>query len=90
MRFVKPLDNAFIIEQATNADLMITLEDNSIMGGAGSAVNELLVDQAFPCKMINLGIPDIYPEHATQKEIYHDYGLDSEGIAAAITQALSC
>jgi len=89
MRFIKPLDNTLVLELAASADLMITLEDNSIMGGAGSAVDELLAAQPFPCKMINLGIPDKYPEHATQNEIYHDYGLDSEAIAVTISQALS-
>lgn len=89
MRFIKPLDTSLILELATAADLMVTLEDNSIMGGAGSAVNEYLAARPSASKIMNLGLPDRYPEHATQKELYHDYGLDSEGIAAAITQALS-
>ena len=89
MRFVKPLDKALIIKLAASADLVITLEDNSIMGGAGSAVNEVLAEQPAAYKIINLGIPDEYPEHATQAEIYTDYGLDSQGIAATVIQTLS-
>ncbi len=89
MRFIKPLDKALVLELAASADLIITLEDNSIMGGAGSAVNEVLADQPPACKVINLGIPDQFPDHGTQNEIYHAFGLDSEGISATITRELS-
>ena len=84
MRFIKPLDQSVIIKAAQTSDLLITLEDNVIMGGAGSAVNELLIHQDAVCRCINLGLPDAFPEHASQSELYHDYGLDCEGLVNSI------
>ena len=84
MRFIKPLDNSVIIQAAHNSDLLLTLEDNAIMGGAGSAVNEVIVQQDSMCRCINLGLPDSFPEHASQSELYHDYGLDCEGLINSI------
>jgi len=89
MRFIKPLDTQVILQEAQNCLLLITLEDNAIMGGAGSAVNEFLSNQDTTARCINLGIPDIFPEHASQTELYHDYGLDSEGIINTISKAIS-
>jgi len=84
MRFIKPLDQSVIIKAAQTSDLLITLEDNVIMGGAGSAVNELLIHQDAVCRCINLGLPDAFPEHASQSELCHDYGLDCEGLVNSI------
>ena len=84
MRFIKPLDNSAIIGAAQESGLILTLEDNAIMGGAGSAVNELLIQQPSICQCINLGLPDIFPEHASQAELYHDYGLDCNGLIKTI------
>ncbi|MCK5697294.1 MAG: 1-deoxy-D-xylulose-5-phosphate synthase [Gammaproteobacteria bacterium] len=86
MRFVKPLDTSLAQDLAQSSDLLITVEDNSISGGAGSAVNECLISLNSICPVINLGLPDIFPEHATQQEIYHDYGLDCEGLLNTIQQ----
>lgn len=86
MRFIKPLDSETIIQAAQNSDLLLTLEDNVIMGGAGSAVNEVLMKQNAICRCVNLGLPDRFPEHARQSELYHDYGLDSEGIINSIKE----
>ncbi|MCU7835826.1 MAG: 1-deoxy-D-xylulose-5-phosphate synthase [gamma proteobacterium symbiont of Taylorina sp.] len=88
MRFIKPLDTRVILQEAQSCQLLITLEDNAIMGGAGSAVNEFLSSQYSKCRCINLGLPDIFPEHASQNELYHDYGLDSEGLINTINKAL--
>jgi 1-deoxy-D-xylulose-5-phosphate synthase len=84
MRFIKPIDQKMILEQAGQSDLLVSLEDNVIQGGAGSAVNEVLSRQQQVCPVINLGLPDEFPEHGTQQEIHHDYGLDSEGIVRTI------
>jgi len=84
MRFIKPLDTNLAQQYAQSSDLLITLEDNSISGGAGSAVNECLISQPPICPVINLGLPDEFPEHATQQEIHHDYGLDCSGIVKTI------
>jgi len=89
MRFIKPLDKQMIWQQANSSELMLTLEDNTIMGGAGSAVNEVLSNQVAHCPVINLGLPDSFPEHGTQQEIHHDYGLDCQGIKTTILEALS-
>ena len=89
MRFIKPLDTALIQEYANNSDLLITLEDNVIMGGAGSAVNEYLSEQKNICPIINLGLPDVFPEHGTQQELHHDYGLDCSGIKQVIQSKCS-
>ena len=84
MRFIKPLDSTLARQLAQSSDLLITLEDNSISGGAGSAVNECLISQPSICPVINLGLPDEFPEHGTQQEIHHDYGLDCSGIIKTI------
>ncbi len=86
MRFIKPLDNTLIIQQARASDLLITLEDNAVLGGAGSAVNEVLISQTATCPVINLGLPDYFPEHGSQQEIHHDYGLDCSGLVKTIKE----
>ncbi|WP_198262650.1 1-deoxy-D-xylulose-5-phosphate synthase [sulfur-oxidizing endosymbiont of Gigantopelta aegis] len=88
MRFIKPLDKQLVQKQAQNCELLITLEDNSIIGGAGSAVNECLAMQT-KSSVMNLGLPDEFPEHATQQQVHHDYGLDCEVIINTIKQQLS-
>jgi len=88
MRFIKPLDSQLAQQLAENSDLLITLEDNSISGGAGSAVNESLISLSSICPVINLGLPDAFPEHATQQEIHHDYGLDCAGLVKTIREKI--
>jgi len=88
MRFIKPLDTALAQQLAQNSDLLFTLEDNSISGGAGSAVNEGLISLPAICPVINLGLPDKFPEHATQEEIHQDYALDSAGLVQTIRSKL--
>ena len=76
MRFVKPMDEALVLSLAASHDQFVTLEDNAIMGGAGSAVNELLM-RSKQCKpVLNLGLPDRFVEQGTQQEIYALLGLD--------------
>ncbi|WP_324037842.1 1-deoxy-D-xylulose-5-phosphate synthase [Aeromonas caviae] len=84
MRFVKPMDEALVLSLAASHDQFVTLEDNAIMGGAGSAVNELLMG-CKQCKpVLNLGLPDRFIEQGTQDEIYALLGLDSVGIQTRI------
>ncbi|WP_429094921.1 1-deoxy-D-xylulose-5-phosphate synthase [Aeromonas veronii] len=84
MRFVKPMDEALVLSLAANHDQFVTLEDNAIMGGAGSAVNELLM-RSKQCKpVLNLGLPDRFVEQGTQQEIYALLGLDDAGIQRSI------
>ncbi|MGY4012704.1 1-deoxy-D-xylulose-5-phosphate synthase [Aeromonas molluscorum] len=84
MRFVKPMDDALVLSLAASHYEFVTIEDNAIMGGAGSAVNELLM-RTRQCKpVLNLGLPDRFIEQGTQEEIYALLGLDSAGIQASI------
>lgn len=80
MRFVKPLDRQLIDKLASSHDLLVTIEDNVIAGGAGSGVNEYLLSQGTSIKVLNIGIPDHFVKHGTQEEVHHELGLDSEGI----------
>ena len=88
MRFVKPMDEALVLSLAASHDHFVTIEDNAIMGGAGSAVNELLM-RSKQCKpVLNLGLPDRFVEQGTQEEIYALLGLDGAGIQRSIEQWL--
>ncbi len=87
MRFIKPLDEALVLEVAAGHDLLVTIEENAIAGGAGSAVAELLAAHGMPVRLLNLGLPDRYIEHATQAEQRAMCGLDAAGILAAINDA---
>lgn len=80
MRFVKPLDTALLDELVQNHDVFVTLEDNAISGGAGSAVSEYFAAQGYLKQVKHLGIPDAFIKHGTQEEMYAELGLDSEGI----------
>lgn len=84
MRFVKPLDKAMLRELAQTHDLLVTLEDNAVMGGAGSAVNEHLHELGMVVDVINLGLPDRYIEHAQREEQLAECGLDAQGIVGRI------
>ena len=84
MRFVKPMDEALVLSLAASHDHFVTLEDNAIMGGAGSAVNELLMRSKLCKPVLNLGLPDRFVEQGTQQEIYALLGLDDAGIQRSI------
>lgn len=80
MRFVKPIDKALIEELAQTHSCIVTVEDNAIAGGAGSAVNEFILSKGFGIKVLNIGLPDVFIKHGTQAEIHQELGLDSAGI----------
>ena len=84
MRFIKPLDDKLLLELAASHDLLVTLEDNAVMGGAGSAVNESLAAHRKLIPVLNLGLPDRFQEHGTREELLTDAGLDSNAIIAAV------
>ncbi|MGL9750791.1 MAG: 1-deoxy-D-xylulose-5-phosphate synthase [Symbiopectobacterium sp.] len=88
MRFVKPLDEALIAELAKNHDLLVTLEENALMGGAGSGVNEVVMAQRLGTPVLNLGLPDSFIPQGTQEEVRHDLGLDAAGIERRIDEWL--
>lgn len=86
MRFVKPLDLALLQQLQTDHQLLVTVEDNAIAGGAGSAVNEAIVALQLNYRVLNLGLPDHFIRHGTQDELYAELGLDSAGISRQIAQ----
>mgnify|MGYP001258942395 FL=1 len=88
MRFVKPIDNQMIENCTKNHKVIVTIEDNSILGGAGSAVLEIISKNNLICKTLCLGIPDNFIEHGTQEEIYKLCGLDKNSIIKKIVKQL--
>jgi 1-deoxy-D-xylulose-5-phosphate synthase len=88
MRFVKPLDEDLILKLAQNHDLLVTLEENAIAGGAGSGVSELLAERCVQVRCIHLGLPDSYVEHAEQPAQLAMCGLDAAGIATRVQAEL--
>ena len=89
MRFVKPLDTALVLELARDHDLLVTVEENAIMGGAGSAVSEALQAAGQAVALLQLGLPDRYIEHGNPEKLLADCGLDAAGIVAAIEKRLT-
>ncbi|MBI3570849.1 MAG: 1-deoxy-D-xylulose-5-phosphate synthase, partial [Gammaproteobacteria bacterium] len=84
MRFVKPLDEALISELAHTHELLITLEENAVEGGAGSAVNEYLAAANLAVRVVNLGLPDEFLGQGSREEILAECGLDTAGIRRTI------
>ncbi|WP_380184703.1 1-deoxy-D-xylulose-5-phosphate synthase [Kalamiella sp. sgz302252] len=89
MRFVKPLDEALILELAASHEALITLEEGAIKGGAGSGVIEALMEKRVLVPVLNIGLPDEFIPQGTQEEIRHDYQLDAEGIEQQIKRWLT-
>ena len=88
MRFVKPLDEKILIEYLSRAELFISIEDGSTMGGAGSAVQEFCSDKKINIKSILFGIPDKFIEHASRNEMLNEAGLTSEKIISKIEETV--
>jgi 1-deoxy-D-xylulose-5-phosphate synthase len=84
MRFVKPLDTELLRAIADSHDLLVTLEENAVAGGAGSAVNEWLAGQGYTLRALNLGLPDRFVEHGSREQLLAECGLDAAGIGAAV------
>lgn len=89
MRSIKPLDRDAVLHAADEHELLVTLEENVIAGGAGSAVGELLAGEGVQVEMLHLGLPDIFVEHGTPAELLADCGLDAAGIERAIRRRLA-
>ena len=91
MRFVKPLDEDLIGEMATRHQLLVTLEENALAGGAGSAVNEFLLREDYRVPVLNLGLPDRFLSHGKVPDMLADVGLDRDAIIASIrNKQLKC
>jgi len=89
MRFVKPLDRELILALAREHALLVTLEENTVAGGAGSAVTELLAAEGVVVPVLQLGLPDRNIDHATQAEQLAECGLDAAGIHDSVSRALA-
>ncbi len=93
MRFIKPLDEEMVLKAAREHDLLITLEENAVMGGAGSAINECLIAHDVRTPTINLGLPDNFTEHGSRDQLLAECGLDVSSIVRTINnyfQAATC
>jgi 1-deoxy-D-xylulose-5-phosphate synthase len=88
MRFVKPLDRQAILSVAASHDRLVTVEENAVAGGAGSAVNELLAAERISLPVLNIGLDDCYIQHGTRTECLHLAGLDAQGIGQRISKFL--
>jgi len=80
MRFIKPLDKQMISDIATNHDIIVTLEENAIIGGAGSTVSQHLMTKRIMIPVLSIGLPDSFIRQGTQQEQQQELGLDSAGI----------
>ncbi len=87
MRFVKPIDQDLILQLAATHDLLVTVEENVVMGGAGSAVAEVLAAHGATPQLLQLGLPDHFIEHGDPAELLAEAGLDAVGIQAAIQRS---
>lgn len=84
MRFVKPLDTAIVLEMAQSHDLLVTVEENVVSGGAGAGVAELLSERGVHVPIVHYGLPDRLIQHGTREEMLMDAGLTADGLLAFI------
>ena len=84
MRFVKPLDDDMVLRMAAEHELLVTVDENAIAGGAGSAVNECLAAHDVQVSVLNLGLPDRFIEHGGRGDMLRAAGLDGAGILNAV------
>jgi len=89
MRFIKPIDTKMIKKIANTHNLIVTVEDNTIMGGAGSAVLEVISNHKLGCQTLSIGIPDKFIEHGTQNEVHIMCGLDKTSILKKIVKHMN-
>ena len=88
MRFVKPLDEALVLELAGSHDLLVTVEENVIMGGAGSAVLEALERAGRCVPVLQLGLPDHFIDQGDPGIQLASVGLNAEGIVKSVRERL--
>lgn len=89
MRFIKPLDEERVLAMAAEHELLVTLEENALSGGAGSAVNECLAAHGVTIPVLNLGLPDKFLSQGSHEELLAQCGLDASGIAAMVSSHLA-
>ena len=86
MRFIKPLDQGLIEQMASTHQYLVTIEDSTTTGGAGSAVLEYLNRKQLPVNCLLLGLDDHFPSQGTREQVLEEYGLDFSGIRRSITE----
>lgn len=84
MRFIKPLDRELVLALANSHDGLVTIEDNVVAGGAGSAVAEMLNAEGVLRPILHLGLPDAFQHHASREDLLAEAGIDAAGIRAAV------
>jgi len=89
MRFIKPLDTKSILALASNHELLVTVEENVISGGAGSGVSEFLRESSINTPIFHLGLPDTFVPHGKPQDLLKQCGLDADSILRKITERLS-
>ena len=88
MRFAKPLDEAQVIELAQKHRLIVTLEENALIGGAGAEVERVIHNAGLSCRVLRIGLPDRFVDHGDPALLYAEVGLDAAGVRAQLTAAL--
>jgi len=87
MRFVKPIDRDLILELASTHELLVSLEENAIIGGGGSEIARILQAAGSPARLLQLGLPDRFIDHGDQSQLLAEIGLDAAGIQKNIEEA---
>ncbi len=88
MRFIKPLDDDLVASLAASHDLLVTVEENTVMGGAGGAVTESLNSQRIGAQVLQLGLPDIFIDQGDPAQMLVDCGLDKNGLIKSVRSIL--
>lgn len=88
MRFAKPLDEALVLELASKHRLIVTLEENALIGGAGSEVERVIHNAGLSCRVLRIGLPDRFVDHGDPSLLYAEVGLDAAGVRAQVAAAL--
>ncbi|MGE3774863.1 MAG: 1-deoxy-D-xylulose-5-phosphate synthase [Gammaproteobacteria bacterium] len=88
MRFIKPLDEALVLDLAQTHDLLVTLDENTIQGGAGGAVTEALAANGMACHVLHLGLPDCFLPHGAREDMLREAGLTVDQVEAAVRRHL--
>ncbi len=84
MRFIKPLDRELLAELAGNHSLLVSIEENSVIGGAGSEIERALAEMGLDVPLLRLGLPDRFIDHGEQGQLLSELGLDKDGIVRAV------
>ena len=88
MRFAKPLDTALVLELAQRHAVLVTLEENALIGGAGSEVERVVNDARLACRVVRIGLPDRFVDHGDPAQLMAEVGLDEAGVRARVRAAL--